>query len=232
MELDYSPVCTLECVFQKLPQLVEKLEFFMREAIRTAHIAHGITPDVFVRGMLLMGGTGGPKQVTLGSGITLDAGGDPYRQLDLQTCLKYLCCGGLRIVSESGDPLAYATDQDAFFDHFGVDCRYEVAPARPCRRLLKAGEFGSAMLRLYRILTEGDPESPCSLYSRKALSYKLRALIGVLQPLCDTRWAYAASCIRLMRVLVKSHFRTIDAENELICSQRKGGRLYRKGGTP
>lgn len=208
-------------LFLKLPILVKSLELPMREAIRAAHTAYGITPEEFVRGMLKMGGTGTPDLVMLRSGITLDASGDPYSQLDLQTSLKYLCCGGLRIVSDENGLREYATDQDAFFHFFGIDHCYEAVPQRPCGRMLKAGDFGRAMLRLHRILTEEDKESPFSLFSPKGLQRKVKVLLSLTQPLCDTPWEYQQQCEELMRQLVRAHFTAIDAEAEARCVKRK-----------
>ncbi len=211
-----------QAVFLKLPHLVEELEFPLQEAIRTAHIARGITPGEFVRGMLLMGGTGTPDRVTLRSGITLDASGDPYRQLDLRTCLKYLCCGGLRVLSEKAGVREYATDQDAFFAFFDIDYRYEEAPERPCGRMLKAGDFSRAMLRLHRMLTEENRDGLYSLFSRRALLRKVQVLMDILQPLCDTSWAYQTQCEAILRTLVQDRLAALDAETEAECCYRKG----------
>lgn len=209
-------------VLGRLPQVTESLALPLREAIRAAHMAKGISAGEFVQGMLLMGGTGTPDRVTLRSGITLDAGDDPYGKLDLLTCLKYLCCGGLRILSTQDGVRKYAEDQDAFFAFFDIAFHYEEAPERPCGRMLKAGEFGRAMLRLYRMLTEKDRDGLHSLFSRRALSRKVEVLMTMVQPLCDTPWAYQDHCVSILRTLVHDRLAALDAEAEAECCCRKG----------
>jgi len=218
-------------LFLKLPLFVKRLEFLMREAVRACHAACGITQAAFVKGMLKLGGTGEPDLVLLPAGITLDASGDPYSQLDLRTCLKYLCCGGLRILSEEDGVREYAADQDAFFRFFGIEYRYEEALQRPCGRVLKAGDFSRAMLRLHRTLTVEDKESPFSLLSPKDLRRKVKALMSLVQPLCDTAWEHQAACEELMRQLVQAHFTATDAEAEERCMQREtdAEAMYQKG---
>lgn len=218
-------------LFLKLPLFVKQLEFLMREAIRACHAACGITQAAFVKGMLKLGGTGAPDLVLLPAGITLDASGDPYSQLDLRTCLKYLCCGGLRILSEEDGVREYAADQDAFFRFFDIEYRYEEASQRPCGRVLKAGDFSRDMLRLHRILTVEDKESPFSLLSPKGLRRKVKALMSLVQPLCDTAWEHQAACEELMRQLVQAHFTATDAEAEERCMQREADAeaMYQKG---
>ena len=206
-------------VLAKLPHTVEALEKPLQEAIRAAHIAAGIAPVDFVRGMDF-----------LGKGFTLDPDGDPYSQLSLQTCLKYLCCGGLRIVGETESGREYATDQDAFFRFFDIEYRYDAAPKRPCGRVLQAGTFGSAALWLHRIATVTDSNDPYSPYSPRGLDGKVRALMDVLRPLCDTRWGYQAACQVLMAQLVQDHLVAMDAENEAQCCYRKAVALCRERG--
>lgn len=227
MDHQFKPITCPERLVTQLPALVGRVEYLMRRALRAAHSEQGITPGEFLSGMLLMGGTGTPDRVVLRSGIVLNASEDPYDHLDLLTCLKYLCCGGLRILSKDGEKWVYATDQDAFFRFFGIPYHYDTVPQRPCRRMLRAGDFGRSMLRLYRILS-ADPKDDHSLSSRSDLTAKVKALMGVLQPLCDTPWEHRERCVRLMRILVKAHFVTSDAQAQAIFEE--GCRLQQGDG--
>lgn len=222
-------ITTPDEVFANLPFLMKEVEKLLRDAIRAAHYSNLISPDEFMGGMLRMGGSGTPERVVLRSGITLEYGKDPYEKLDLQTCLKYLLCGGLRIVSKDGDDWAYATDQDVVFQFFGIDYRYEAVPERPCKRILKAGSFSSGMLRLYRMAT-AEAKGPLSLTSHKALADKVKALIGVVQPLCDTLWERREQSRALMRVLTQAHFAALDAKAEELYAE--GCRLQQGDGVP
>ncbi len=228
MEPVFSTHAQLLSVYEKLPTLVAQFEQPLKEAIRTAHAAKGITPQTFVSGLVRLGGTGGPEVVTMRSNIVLDANADPYQQLDLPTCLKYLCCGGLRIRSGSGENREYDTDQDAVFRYFHIPFHYERASRRPCGRILQAGSFSRGMLRLYSMVTDKRPDGPYSLLSYRNLAKKVRALIGVIQPLCDRRWPLRKSCEALLSELVHLHFDAMDAEAEAFgCPSPE--ELYRKG---
>ena len=203
---------------ENLPHRVLALEKPLQEAIRTAHIAKGVSPEEFVKGLSL-----------LGKGFAPEEGHDPYR-LPLRVCLAYLCCGGLRIVSQTESGREYASDQDAFFDFFGIEYRYDTAPKRPCKRVLRAGAFGSAALWLYRMATVTDSDDRYSPYSPRGLDGKVRVLMDVLRPLCDTRWGYQEACETLMAQLVQDHLLAMDAQNEATCCYRKAVALCRERG--
>lgn len=229
MEVYTMTISTRDEVFAILPFLMKEVEKLMREAIRAAHIANLISPDEFIGGMLRLGGTGTSERVTLRSGITMEVGEDPYAKLDLQTCLKYLLCGGLRIVSRDGDNWKYAMDQDIFYHFFGIEYRYETVPERPCKRMLNAGNFSASMLQLYRIIT-ADAGASYSLISNKALPDKVKALIGVIQPLGDTLWEQREQSRALMRVLSQAHFAALDTNAEDLYAA--GCRLQQGEGLP
>lgn len=203
---------TYEAVFLNLPIFLKRMERPMQEAIRTAHDAFGYTPGEFVRD--LTADTTGPR----GEGYTLpfsqaiDPGRDPYRQMDLRSCLKYLCCGGLRITGYSDGEPEFAKDQDTFFVFFGVDMYYTAPADALWRRRLCAGEVGRALMHLYRMLFVQDETNRESLCSREDLAKKLGWMITALQPLCDTRWEHQEVCAQLQRDLVKERFRALDAE--------------------
>ena len=229
MEHQFYTITNPEQVYIRLPLMVQQLEYLMCQALRAAHRDQGIAPGEFLSGMLKLGGTGTPDRVVLRSGIVLDIEEDLYGNLDLQTCLKYLCCGGLRILSREGEPWEYATDQDAFFRFFGIPYHYDTVPQRPCRRMLKAGDFSRSMLRLYRILT-ADTADRYSLSNRRDLSFKVKAVMGVAQPLCDTPWEYQAGSKRLMKALISAY--ALVGQEELLPDGRRrqwAEALYTKG---
>lgn len=195
-------MCTCEAVFQSLPLFLKRMERPMQEAIRTAHDAFGYTPEQFVCDLCT-----DTKGYSLPIGRMIDPTRDPYGQLDLRSCLKYLCCGGLRITGHDHGELEFAQDQDAFFVFFGVDMYYTAPTNALWNRRLCAGDVGRALMHLYRMLLMQEKNRE-SADPAQCLAW----MITALQPLSDTQWAYQAECSQLQGELVAARFQALDAQ--------------------
>ena len=217
---------TYEAVFLNLPIFLKRMERPMQEAIRTAHDAFGYTTEEFIRD--LTADTTGQRGegYTLPIGKAIDPNKDPYRQMNLQDCLKYLCCGGLRITGYSDGEPEFAKDQDTFFLFFDVDLYYSAPSEALWNRRLCAGDVGRALMHLYRMLSIQDAGHRDSALCPVNLTQKLGWMITALQPLCDTRWVHQKVCEQLQRELVAARFQVLDAEVESLGTPEE---LFRQG---
>ena len=218
---------TYDAVFANLPVYLKRMERPMQEAIRTAHDAFGYTPEEFIRDLRAdtTGKDGEGYNLPIGQNIDPDA--DPYTQLDLRSCLKYLCCGGLRITGYTDGEPEFAKDQDTYFLFFNVDMYYTAPSNALWQRRLCAGDHGRALMNLYRMLFVRDAAKEVSVLCPENLPQKLAWMITALQPLSDTQWQYQEECVQLQRELVAARFQAMDAE--MTCQEPTAEELYRQG---
>lgn len=183
----------------ELDKAAKEIGNILGEAVKAAHIQHGITKEEFWRNLFIVTGTGWVgKENRYANDLPLKdpryddpqrCPADPYREMDLYFWIKYLLEGGSRVVSEEDGKVCYAEDSLSFFNFFGLDCCYK--GEYPERRSL-SGEYRSTLQRLKTVRNSyvGHVSSKrIEDASFKMLKDALETLFATLEPMCCKNWA-------------------------------------------
>lgn len=193
---------------QLLLSFAQDLTPLLWDAVKSAHLTHGITPAEFMQGLYNCQGTGwdparrrcANNRPIFQKSWFLDATKEPYVQLDLKIWLTYLLYGGRRILFRQDNAPVFARDQDTFFQVFDIPVSYLDKP-KHARHLL--GDFAQSLrtlLRLGNVFAHLTEEAAAVLTDDELLQYST-ALSAILEPLCRIPWPRQFQCQQRQRQL-------------------------------
>lgn len=173
----------------------------LREGIRCAHVAQGVSREDFARDLALPLAAGSLRRPRLVSLLVREAQ-DPYEQMDLPALLRYLIHGGSRLLPAEGEQAEYAGDQDLFYRFFGIELRYSTPRYEPWRRKAD-GAYTQALAELMCLrndLTFHKMEEQ-SLWVMERIPEGFACMIRVLSPLCGVQWEHRDKCEDMLQQL-------------------------------
>ncbi|MBR5473782.1 MAG: sel1 repeat family protein [Lachnospiraceae bacterium] len=193
--------------------LNEEYAALIWRSVRVAHAAVGFTPDDFRESVENRAGVKPGNWIDHSS---FKMNKDPYRQMEIQSWIKYLYYGGSRkrrirvddttwkvVKDANGDDL-YAEDQDYVLRYFGIKPEYDFSPVGDRQLKCVVTDYSWYMNPVLKLRNELGGHSNIVRVEEltlERLMFYYDGLMGALKPLVKTRWVAQEECQELVQTL-------------------------------
>lgn len=193
--------------------LNEEYAALIWRSVRVAHAAVGFTPDDFRESVENRAGVKPGNWIDYSS---FRRNKDPYRQMEIQSWIKYLYYGGSRkrrirvddttwkmVEDADGDDL-YAEDQDYVLRYFGIKPEYEFSPTGDRQLKCVVTDYSWHMNPVLKLRNELGGHSNIVRVEEltlERLMFYYDGLMGALKPLTTTHWVAQDECRDLLAML-------------------------------